>query len=97
MAQQMIVNIEDVLAAIKERRRINRFPLKEIIWYYKGKEVPIAEALIEEWVFTGLINTDFVDMVIREHLREDGVPFGIGYLQRRISCGIVCTRVMLAV
>jgi len=87
MAQRMIVNVEDVLAAIDERRRINHGPLKEIAWHYKGQEIPITEALIEEWGFTGLINTDFVDRVIRDCLPEGEVTM------RRISCGIVCTRV----
>lgn len=92
MAQRMIVNVEDVLAAITERRTINHVPLKNIAWHYKGKEFPIAEALIEEWAFTGMNNVDFVDVEIREHLPDEEIPFGIGYL-RRISCGIVCTRI----
>ena len=85
--RRMIINIEDVLAALTDRRAINHVPLDAIAWHYKGKEVPIPEALIEEWAFTGMLNTDFADMVIRECLPKGKV------MMRRISCGIVCTRI----
>lgn len=87
MTQRLIVDIEAVLTAITDRWAINYIPLENIAWHYKGKEVPIAKALIEEWAFTKMLNTDFADMVIRKCLPDEEITM------RQICTGIVCTRI----
>jgi len=60
VAKKNVVVVEDVMKALKERRRINRIPLKDIIIYEGGKEVEILEWVKEHFEFTGLNNIDFI-------------------------------------
>jgi hypothetical protein len=64
----MIINVEEVFAAIKERHRINAVPIEEVTWMHYGREISIPDDALTEFAMTGLINTDFVDIVIREML-----------------------------
>jgi len=56
----MRVDVEHVLKMQAERFRINSLNLKEIEWYEDGKKIEISPELIEEFLFTGLCNIDFI-------------------------------------
>lgn len=62
----MKLNIEDILDAQSTRNQINRLDIKEIEWYLDGEKVNISDETLEEWRFTGLSNTDFVNFCIPE-------------------------------
>lgn len=62
----MKINIEEVLDAQSIRNQINRLDIKEIEWYLDGEKVIIADETLEEWRFTGLSNTEFVNFCIPE-------------------------------
>lgn len=62
----MKINIEEVLDAQSTRNQINRLDIKEIEWYLDGEKVNISDETLEEWRFTGLSNTDFVNFCIPE-------------------------------
>lgn len=64
----MKINIEEVLDAQSTRDQINRLDIKDIEWYLDGEKVIIADETLEEWRFTGLSNTDFVNFCIPELL-----------------------------
>jgi len=62
----MKINIEEILDAQSTRNQINRLDIKEIEWYLDGEKVTISDETLEEWRFTGLSNTDFVNFCIPE-------------------------------
>lgn len=62
----MKINIEEILDAQSTRNQINRLDIKEIEWYLDGQKVTISDETLEEWRFTGLSNTDFVNFCIPE-------------------------------
>lgn len=62
----MKLNIEDILAAQTRRNQINRTDIKDIEWYLDGEKITIPDETLEEWRFTGLSNTDFVNFCIPE-------------------------------
>lgn len=62
----MKINIEEILDAQSTRNQINRLDIKEIEWYLGGEKVIISDETLEEWRFTGLSNTDFVNFCIPE-------------------------------
>ena len=62
----MKINIEDILAAQTIRNQINKVDIKDIEWYLDGEKISIPDETLEEWRFTGLSNTDFVNFCIPE-------------------------------
>lgn len=62
----MKINIEEILAAQERRSEINTTDIKDIQWYLEGKEIVIPSETLEDWRFTGLSNTDFVNFCIPE-------------------------------
>lgn len=62
----MKINIEEVLDAQSTRNQINRLDIKDIEWYLDGEKVNISDETLEEWRFTGLSNTEFVNFCIPE-------------------------------
>lgn len=62
----MKINIEEILDAQSTRNQINRLDIKEIEWYLDGEKLIISDETLEEWRFTGLSNTDFVNFCIPE-------------------------------
>lgn len=62
----MKLNIEDILAAQTRRNQINKMDIKDIEWYLDGEKVTVSDETLEEWRFTGLSNTDFVNFCIQE-------------------------------
>lgn len=62
----MKLNIEDILDAQSTRNKINQMDIKNIEWYLDGKKIFISDETLEEWKFTGLSNTDFVNFCIPE-------------------------------
>jgi len=62
----MKLNIEDILDAQSKRNQINSLDIKDIEWYLDGEKITISDDTLEEWRFTGLSNTDFVNFCIPE-------------------------------
>lgn len=62
----MKINIEEILEAQARRGEINSTDIKEIEWYLDGVKLSIPDETLEEWRFTGLSNTDFVNFCIPE-------------------------------
>lgn len=68
------VNLEDVKAHYEQRKLWNKTPLKDMQFLYKGegvKELPhydnngnIEPLTIDEWVYTGLANIDYLYMML---------------------------------
>ena len=56
----MIVAIEEVQALLRRLGRINRTPLRKIVWTRRGKVIDVPPANIDEFEDTGLSNKDFV-------------------------------------
>jgi len=54
------IPIEDVYKMQEMRVKINRIPITDIQFTYKGKELDIPEERLEDWLDIGLNNTDFV-------------------------------------
>jgi hypothetical protein len=57
----MRVDIERVRAIKAELKAINNVDLRTIEFYEDGKKLEIDPAVIEDWKFTGLTNTTFID------------------------------------
>ncbi len=56
----MRIDVEDVQQNATERLAFDRPDLCDIEFYYDGKKVAIPEKELEDFRFTGLVNTDFV-------------------------------------
>ena len=56
----MIVNIEFVNWLYEQRKKINSVPLSEIEWYEDGQKLEFTQKKIDDFEYTGLINTDFI-------------------------------------
>ena len=54
------IPIEDIYKMQQMRVKINRTPITDIQFTYKGKDLDIPEKRLEDWLDTGLNNTDFV-------------------------------------
>jgi hypothetical protein len=57
---EMRIDIEHVRKIQEERMKINSVPIEQIEWYEDGKKVEIDPKVIEDFVYTGLNNTDFI-------------------------------------
>ena len=76
MSSILQVNLEDVLAAYKQRQLWNKTSLENIQFLYDGQPVdtlPIftengveKPLTVEEWRYTGLNNIDFMLMLLEE-------------------------------
>ena len=56
----MRVDLEEVRDIMKRRKRINNIPLQEIEWFENGKKIEIDLDTIDDFLFTGLNNIDFI-------------------------------------
>jgi hypothetical protein len=56
----MRVDIEYVLRLKEELRKINEIRLEKIEWYKNGSQIDISQDIIDEFIFTGLSNVDFI-------------------------------------
>lgn len=56
----MRIDIEDVLVNVSQRMIWNQQSLSDLEFYKDGNKVTIPEEEIEEFIFTGLNNVDFV-------------------------------------
>lgn len=54
------IEVEDVFQNADERAGFNRPDMGEIEFYRGGKLVEVPKKVIDEWVFTGLTNADFI-------------------------------------
>lgn len=63
----MQVHIEKVLDLKRQLREINSVPIKEIIWLKNGSRIEYLQDDLEEFRFTGLSNTDFVDFWLENY------------------------------
>lgn len=60
----MQVHVEKVLDLKRQLREINSIDLKEITWLKNGKKIEVPINDIEDFRFTGLNNTEFVDIYL---------------------------------
>ena len=67
----MRVDIEYVMHLIEERNKINSLNLEEVEFYFGDKKLDIPEEVIEEFMFTGLNNTDFIVTEYYERTIDD--------------------------
>ena len=58
--KKMRIDIEHVRKIQEERMKINNVPIKQIEWYEDGKKVEMDSKIIEDFIYTGLNNTDFI-------------------------------------
>lgn len=58
------VDIDDILNMKAKMRYINTKALDQIIWTRNGSAVEVSSTDVEEWRFTGLSNTDFVEFYL---------------------------------
>lgn len=69
------VDIDEVLNMKAKLRYINLKPLDQITWTRDGKPVEFSKQDIEDFKFTGLNNTDFIDIWVsgqlgKEHMED---------------------------
>jgi len=62
----MKVAIEYVNWLTEERAKINRVPLEDLEIFENGMKLDIPRKVIDDFVFTGLCNTDFILSDFRE-------------------------------
>jgi hypothetical protein len=55
-----VVEINDILQALKDRRDFNRLDLSEVEFTKDGEPVAFTAEELDEWKFTGLSNVDFI-------------------------------------
>lgn len=70
-----IIHVEEVIKLMERKREIDRIDLKDVRFFQNGKEINIPERIIEEFRFTGLPVSHFVDMGAHEEyhtITEDG-------------------------
>ena len=60
----MRVNIEKVLDLKRQLKEINSVDLDQIIWLRNGSSIIFSKDLKEDFKFTGLSNTDFVEFIL---------------------------------
>lgn len=59
------VNADEVRRHREALRKVNRIPIESIQWVNdKGKTLPFPQEVIDNWAYTGLNNSDFVEVVI---------------------------------
>ena len=63
----MQVHIEKVLDLKRQLREINSVPIKEIIWLKNGSTIEYLQQDLEDFRFTGLSNTDFVEFYLEHY------------------------------
>lgn len=63
----MQVHIEKVLDLKRQLREINSVPIKEIIWLKNGSQIEYLQQDLEDFIFTGLSNTDFIDYCLENY------------------------------
>lgn len=63
----MQVHIEKVLDLKRQLREINSVPIKEIIWLKNGSKIEYLQQDLEDFRFTGLNNTDFVEFYLEHY------------------------------
>lgn len=54
------VDIEDIKYITSKRLEINMLDLRDIVFYENGKPVEISKKAIDDFMFTGLSNIDFI-------------------------------------
>jgi hypothetical protein len=76
MSDKELVDIGHVLRLKAELRRINSLDLAELEFMHNGAPVAVERESIDEWRFTGLNNTDFLEFLDLEtgKLREPEIP-----------------------
>ena len=61
-----IIDVEDIFAIQKFRKRINSLSLEKITFCYRGRKIRIDKAGIKDWELTGLTIIDFVKSYEKE-------------------------------
>ncbi len=60
MTEQTVIVIEELMADVEKRARINNLNLEDIVWLENGKVVDVALDALESWELIGLSNIDFI-------------------------------------
>lgn len=55
------VDVSGIKAAQQEIRRINEIPFEDIIWMDGDREIPVSDAVKENWRFIGMSNCSFIE------------------------------------
>lgn len=63
----MQVHIEKVLDLKRQLREINSTDLRDITWLKDGKKIECLQEAVEDFRFTGLSNTDFVEFYLENY------------------------------
>lgn len=60
----MNIKIEEILELKQKLREFNSLDLRDIEWTHYGKEISVSQRKLDDWRFTGLSNSDFIEIVI---------------------------------
>ena len=66
----MKIAIEYVQWLMEEKSKINRVPLENLEIFENGMKLDIPKKVIDAFVFTGLLNTDFILSDFRDVVNE---------------------------
>lgn len=69
-----IVNAEEVRTLKNRLREINAIPFTEIEWRENGERIDVQPGVADEFRFTGLVNTDFIDLDIYREQAQFAAP-----------------------
>jgi hypothetical protein len=67
------VDFEEVQRLLERRREINRLNFSDIEWFKDGQRIEVPANVQEEFRFTGLANTDFVEIDFAEFTAPESV------------------------
>jgi hypothetical protein len=68
------VDVNGIKAAQEEIRRINKIPFEDIIWMDGDREIPVSDAVKENWRFVGMTNCSFIEYDLYENPGEFAEP-----------------------
>lgn len=69
-----IVTVEEVRTLKNRLREINAIPFTEIEWRENGAPIAVLPGVADEFRFTGLSNTDFIDLGIYKEQKFFAAP-----------------------
>ena len=65
------IDVDAVLDALTERRRVNSIDIMEAVFMRDGKVLEVTHSARDDFRFTGLCNTDFVGTHIAAMVADD--------------------------
>lgn len=55
------ISIDEIIELKNRIREINKISFHDIVFTSDGVELEFSEGLLEDWLYTGLSNVDFID------------------------------------